>query len=806
MKFLKKISALALSALMVFGLASTAFAATVPAATIDTDRDGSITIYKYDLTSAMLDDNTMVSVDSLSEATKTALASKISDGKIKLNDLIEAYQSDGIDNADLRAALSEPVVTADPGKENPSGKVLGNGQTSNGYAIKGVEYSYLKVANIVQYEETEADGTHKAMVLYEMDDTADAALLAALGLTNDNAYPVQSVEANGATKFQPVAGKHYFESHTLINALRAKLAENSTVLKNALEAYMAAQNAGKFAETDANGKTKIDIPAANQGLYLIVETKVPEMVTSTTDPFFVSVPMTTVNGSVAANGGQEWLYDVTLFPKNETGIPSLEKTVRESAQDKTGSVADAQNEHIWHDNNNGSPIDDGFAHNATGSDGDKFDYQLISKLPTITSEATRITNYTFEDTLSKGLEYNGNEAVQAMLKANFNANDVVIEFFKDAACTDANKVATWHEDDATAKFVVDYDPPVETGENAPSSDATRMQITMTEAGLDEINHANTVYTEAGALRKGYSDLYMRITYSATLNQNADVVYGDDGNPNTVTLKWQRSNMDYWDVLTDDAHVYTYGLDLTKQFSDGQGNFRNVQFKVFNKTDGYWVTAVESPAESGVWYVQNTDPSTDPLPTPAGWVAGYSDDDLSTGEVSATDESGELGTTFIPSATGVMKIYGLEDDEYIITEVQTDNGYTLLKENINVLISAADDATRPCNIYTVDENGVWQNKFTGEKFNGTPYDQDQMAHNMLTASAKVDGDPVSMEADNGSADALVPLTVINTKGFDLPKTGAEGTWMLSIAGIVGMAAVAFVIILVAKKNRKEEEDA
>lgn len=49
------------------------------------------------------------------------------------------------------------------------------------------------------------------------------------------------------------------------------------------------------------------------------------------------------------------------------------------------------------------------------------DYQLISTLPSITSESTYLTCYTFVDTLSKGLSY--------------NKNDVVLEFFTDKACT-----------------------------------------------------------------------------------------------------------------------------------------------------------------------------------------------------------------------------------------------------------------------------------------------------------------------------------------------------------------------------------
>lgn len=38
-----------------------------------------------------------------------------------------------------------------------SGAALGNGETGYGYAIKGVEFSYLKVADIVQFSESEND-------------------------------------------------------------------------------------------------------------------------------------------------------------------------------------------------------------------------------------------------------------------------------------------------------------------------------------------------------------------------------------------------------------------------------------------------------------------------------------------------------------------------------------------------------------------------------------------------------------------------------------------------------------------------
>ena len=64
---------------------------------------------------------------------------------------------------------------------------------------------------------------------------------------------------------------------------------------------------------------------------------------------------------------------------------------------------------------------------------------------------------------------------------------------------------------------------------------------------------------------------------------------------------------------------------------------------------------------------------------------------------------------------------------------------------------------------------------------------------------MDKNDVTMLEDNGSANAEVPLTVKNTKGFDLPKTGDHGTWMYSLVGILLMSAAAGVIVLTVKKK-------
>ena len=164
------------------------------------------------------------------------------------------------------------------------------------------------------------------------------------------------------------------------------------------------------------------------------------------------------------------------------------------------------------------------------------------------------------------------------------------------------------------------------------------------------------------------------------------------------------------------------------------------------------------------------------------------------------------------------IKGLEDDTYTITEVRTDSGYTLLKEDIEVVISQVESETL-CDIYTSDVVGLIQNdpryaeaiiaeaKANGyiqtdgglaDVLNNMP--QKQLAHFLLTASATVDGNEVNMLEDGGSVNAHVPLTVVNTRGFDLPETGDNGTMMFTIVGILAMAGAAAVIVLVCRKKR------
>ena len=722
MKKFKKILTMCLALMMVLTCVPAAFAAEVEDATIDEEANCSLTIWKYDWTNAVKDG--IWSEDSF-----------VSTGWRE--SYVEDILGDGVRDGDSNGAPDHS---------------LGNGQTSNGYAIKGVGFSIANVATITTFTESENDqhpDYNLTKVLYAFNKIEAKDLLAAIGLGNGNGRYENADYLDSNCWF--------YESDVLNKAMATALAENSTTVKNALEAFMAANPNRVYMDlTDNNGKTiKRNLSV---GLYLVVEDIVPEMVTSTTNPFFVSLPMTTVSGdanSASPEGGHFWNYDVVVYPKNETGIPTLEKTVRE-AKDDTGT------------HNGTNNITDGFEHNATASAGDVLEYQIISTLPTITSNATSLTTYNFYDSISEGLTYN---------KA---LKDVKIEFFTDADCTD--KVATWVQGDG--KFTVTY-----------SSDDRHMTIDITADGLAEINGGTENVN--GKLYEGYSNYTARVTYTATINSNASFVFGDNGNCNEVVLTWRRTSGEYYDTLIDDAHVYSFGMDLTKLFSDVDSEtaedtdmFKHVKFKVWNETDGYWITATRNDAE-GVYYV--------------------------TGHV--TEEAD--ATIFYPVTSngqfGKIIIKGMEDDEYVITEVETANGYTLLKDDIILDINAIYDEDRICDIYSKDVLGLLQNDPHYCKGLAVPMDlsdenvllltnipQKYMEHTMMTAYASVDGNSVTMLEDNGSANAEAPLTIVNTRGFDLPQTGDNGTMVFTVIGVIAMAGAMFVLFLVTRKGKKNEK--
>ena len=211
-----------------------------------------------------------------------------------------------------------------------------------------------------------------------------------------------------------------------------------------------------------------------------------------------------------------------------------------------------------------------------------------------------------------------------------------------------------------------------------------------------------------------------ITYKVKLNESA--VLGQTGNKNDVALVYKNYGETDSKTKTPDpgkeVKVFTYGIALTKQ-GEGGAKLSGVEFKL---TDG--TNEIKVKNSGNAYYPSNNDGVSSTV---------------------VTDDSGEI------------HIRGLKPGTYKLTETKTKDGYVLLKDPVEIVITQTNATT-----------GV--------------------------ATAKVGNKDVTMIEDNGSLTAKVPLTVVNSKGFDLPATGGRGIALFTIAGIAIVAAAGSLLFM------------
>ncbi|MCD7981743.1 MAG: LPXTG cell wall anchor domain-containing protein [Clostridiales bacterium] len=910
---------------------------------INLSKTGSITIHKYDITAA-------------------AAAGVYEEGEVK---------STGQQDEDLEATLSN-------------------------FGVAGVGFTILRVGNVETYSVNTGSSSSVELVYEIPTGLADILGLKAPSHSAEDGTGVYAVDisssayidANENNKFDEgelisVANpcdddSVYHYTSTQISEALANILENDDIAaKNALEDYLREYNTidnGDLVDanttfdadaeledsdyddevggsdyksgtsvgatliemdlTDSTGTTAIDGLAL--GLYLVVETTVPEEIVETVAPFFIELPFTntSVTGDSSESsdeehnedgvsdtnaGGEKWVYDAVVYPKNQSGNPTIDKSVRNAynssdhwsdnnATVDSGSDYDASLSSIslivWNNDSNadgndadiasgditadeayvanrggytggdgteagadgaGYSCDFEYRDTTTASEGDVLDYIIVSRLPNITSGATYITEYTLSDILAAGITYN---------------QDARVAFYDNAADAQANNtsnaVLTWNVSSAnTSQGYIACS--VSTGEDAQGNTTSskdgswQMTFSFTEAGLKVLNNVDNAFGEAGQWvnaqtgvteTDGLRNLYMVVYYTATVDSNSEVVLGDEGNANNVVLTYERTSSGYYSQINDRNYVYTYSLNLTKEFSDGNGDATAVQFKLYNATDYYYVIATEEKDDNGE----------------------------GTGEYYVTGKTTKEAeaTTFVPASDGTLIINGLEADEYALTEVATDDGYKILGEQISIVITStdrdiiaavegvvglsADEATanidEAANIIgnynggIYDENGnrideqeseLEQDKTTdingnavsdgisidedityatgeddsrnidaggyedydgnknnvyeevnGRTINGT----DMYVGEILEATATVDGVVTTM-ADhittfsNGatvtSENATVVMTVTNSKSFLLPQTGGYGLYLITIIGVIVAATGIYMVTRKSKKN-------
>lgn len=221
----------------------------------------------------------------------------------------------------------------------------------------------------------------------------------------------------------------------------------------------------------------------------------------------------------------------------------------------------------------------------------------------------------------------------------------------------------------------------------------------------------------GSLQKNSTEEFT-ITYKVKLNESA--VLGKAGNKNKVELVYKNYGETDSKTKTPDKEVkvFTYGIDLTKQ-GEGGAKLSGVEFKLTDGTNEIKV--------------------------------------LKSGDAYYPSKDANASSTVTTGANGEINIRGLKPGTYKLTETKTKDGYVLLKDPVEIVITQTNATT-----------GV--------------------------ATAKVGNKDVTMIEDNGSLTAKVPLTVVNSKGFDLPATGGRGIALFTIAGIAIVAAAGSLLFM------------
>lgn len=186
--------------------------------------------------------------------------------------------------------------------------------------------------------------------------------------------------------------------------------------------------------------------------------------------------------------------------------------------------------------------------------------------------------------------------------------------------------------------------------------------------------------------------------------------------------------------TDSTEVYTYGIDVKKTFSSSNKPYSDVIFGLSSDKDGR--NKIALVGDNGIYHVSAANDTT------------------------ATKEDLKLSTD------GKLTITGLDEGTYWLIETNAPNGYT-----------AADPIQI---VLTGDSNGNLKEGDTTAKFNGT---------------TEIDG--ASLD-NNALSVAVLKFDVFNQSGFELPQTGGAGTWMLTIGGIILIAAAAGLFVASRRK--------
>ena len=576
-------------------------------------------------------------------------------------------------------------------------------------------------------------------------------------------------------------------------------------------------------KTNKDGVVKFD--NLEIGLYVVMETSKPASVTQAVKPFLVSIPMTR-KGDVKK--GEEWLYDVVVYPKNSTttgnfnlvkygviGNDRDNKTALEGVKFKLEhlkdgvdfNTSDAEKPENW----------ELIKPKAVGDQPTK-EYFVTDEAGTISANdlkpgTYRFTEIGYEEGNDNKYIINENDQYVFVVDATGNAaaipanaehtddytvvgNTVSVYNYVPDVDKKVNKNGTWQEAaDYSVGDSINYKIDVTIPENIER--LKTFTVTDTPTGLTdnvdtvvvkdgETAIANEVYKVekngngfivefVPSAMAAYKGKTLTITYTAVLNK--DAVTTIMGNCNTVKLDYSKNVKQNGDAkpdtdedkktVQDEAVVYTFKIHIDKIADDKAGTrLEGVEFDLYKQVEHGTAGAI-TDAEAKALGLDET----------KGWVRVNNDVDAAGKHVALKTD-----------ANGVLEVKGLENGTYKLVETKAKDGYNLLKAPVDVSLDIAYKTTwTETNYY---ENGVWVKRDVTKK------------HEAFKSDEAAPGEKMNGGKQEGSetGDGVISTTIINRKGFNLPTTGGFGTLLFSGIGVLLVVAGVGVLLSLKKKNR------
>lgn len=554
----------------------------------------------------------------------------------------------------------------------------------------------------------------------------------------------------------------------------------------------AASENGEKEELTTNAQGIASFTNLDVGFYVVIETKTPDKVTAPADPFIVSVPMTKADGS-------GWLYDVHVYPKNKTTYGSvtlikkgnddtllqgvifkLEKqsgdhwdSVTQSDEtdeynnkkdlnlitNKSGEITVtglSQGKYRFTETdrgNNAGYIMDGvstyeFTIDAKGNvtynkeTKPNATITVTNEKPDMTKEVKKRTATGEDDKWGQDADYNIDDKVPYRIKIDVPSN---ITKLKDFTLTD------------TPTHLTDDIDSIKMTYKANESDAEDTEIKETENtkqiwSAEKTTGSNTdgfVITFHPENMAAYAGKQIVISYEATLKDDALTTI--EGNPNTASLEYSNSILPDSstapggenpkpgkDKIEDNAVVYTFSLKIDKRADKVDGD----------KLDGVKFDLYKEVQDNG----DNIDGTG--LDSGKTWKKIASDLTTKDGEVTKS---------------------GLANGTYYLVETKTVSGYNLLKAPVEVKLDIQ---------YKTSMKETWQ---------WETYTDSNGKEAKKLVKHTIDSSKTSFTEKSVASDGTHTETIINRKGFILPKTGDIGTAMFLIIGIGGMLAAVYIML-------------